>query len=669
MQLNCVLLCAVVHLTFNKPVFSQSVTDYAPQVDKSIVERFGPKDVQPEEPQHGKGQRSDNVLLSILNSDRFKEICTETPMEKMVDEVFLGVDKRQASPSEKRVWAGILTSEANSGKSSHESFRDMVLFLRGNKISNEVRRGPIFDPIPKEDIDSLEAPPPPSISDIIRKIPLLPTVQPSRTLFTPTVHREGKGGSRVSCKYTTVDQTASFENIIAFDPYAGVLYPGALIQGRSVKNGVLIPVSLARPQGTLTLSDLTFRGSKPQYSITVPDIGFGQVTEGIKKLVSQPLEGHQPAYTTYSMEEFTSLDEGFMKVGVAGSWLSGSVRASLESKNLSSSSNLIVSIVQRYYTVAYSAPSSIDGFFKMVEKTWIPSWGTEKGKKQTYFAPVGSIESNIWPSQDSNPTNGNPPCYVSSVSYGRAAYLIISSNASTASLKAALQAEFKSIAAQGQTTLDIEQRHLLNQASIQMIVIGGSGEAAGNFISGQLVAPSFDAVSAWLLAGREFSANSPGVPISYQLRWLSDNSVASMSFTTRYTIKDCHADPVQVVKLEISVATRKDDKDREEGLKMEFYMDDVQVGKKPESGTGIVWRSWGPPGNYSVPLAPTVSFGDISHMRMVVEKTRGNAGWDGAFQVLGVCDDGTTIDLMPWTDQRFGDDSPNSHEFRLKVSQ
>ena len=69
-----------------------------------------------------------------------------------------------------------------------------------------------------------------------------------------TLQVPGAGGTTYQCKYTDYSLTKVPEKFVALNPNADVLWPGSLVQGKSMAGGILDPIPVKRAPGTITLT-------------------------------------------------------------------------------------------------------------------------------------------------------------------------------------------------------------------------------------------------------------------------------------------------------------------------------------------------------------------------------------------------------------------------------
>ncbi|HZK61421.1 MAG TPA: thiol-activated cytolysin family protein, partial [Anaerovoracaceae bacterium] len=118
------------------------------------------------------------------------------------------------------------------------------------------------------------------------------------------------------------------------------------------------------------------------------------------------------------------------------------------------------------------------------------------------------------------------PMYVSTITYGRLALFTIESSLSEDSVRAYLNGSYKNISASASAEFD----RLIKTSEMKVYILGGSGEEASRSIDG------YESFRNYIIKGGNYSAESPGAPISYKLRNIKDNSVAKIVYAADYPI-------------------------------------------------------------------------------------------------------------------------------------
>ena len=148
---------------------------------------------------------------------------------------------------------------------------------------------------------------------------------------------------------------------------------------------------------------------------------------------------------------------------------------------------------QAYYTVTFTPSGSPPGFFADT-------------------VTLNEVEKYA--------TADSPPCYLSSVTYGRMLLVLVTARASSLEIKAALKAGVGSVFT---GSLEGQYKELLSQSSITVLAVGPTGEATA-----QVLTDPVAGFQQYLKEGLTFSLASPGAPIAYTARYLNTQTMAKV---------------------------------------------------------------------------------------------------------------------------------------------
>lgn len=456
----------------------------------------------------------------------------------------------------------------------------------------------------------------------------------------------------------------TFESIVAFAVDPAVLWPGCVVEGDSLKTGRLTSVGLSLSPQTITISNLQFAGSNSSYSAVIQQPSKSAYETELRKLLSQPLAGPQSARLTFYQDEFCSLEQGMMAVGASASWLTGDMSAQFNKTYEKRKSSLIVRVNQPYYDVS-------------VED--LPS-------PETIFAETARLSD-----AQRHMAKGNPPAWISSVTYGRMLFFVASADVAMQEFKETLDVAFSSGFVDGSLQLSNRQKQVLQSSTITLVALGGGTEAAVRPIVGDIA----DGIKTYLSEGANFSAKSPGYPISYTVKYLCNNKIAKLAYTTTYKSYDYTLLP-SLKSLEFRFTTNDDDKDREEAVEVWVRSQDwkkTRITKKvgpftipidvyTQQGTEIANGKWGLgekwPGDdgvrekvFRIDLQQPVLVRDIPKLAMRLMKhpnQETGCGWDVSIAVKGIYSDGHPVTLFEWFNTRLGDDKPyNFYNLKFRI--
>ncbi|WP_437564310.1 thiol-activated cytolysin family protein [Sorangium sp. So ce542] len=376
---------------------------------------------------------------------------------------------------------------------------------------------------------------------------------------------------------TPCQATVNVHELAGFNPNIGVIWPGALVQGGSLRAGALAAINVARAPGTILLSTLGVPSS-PAGSVTrlvsieVQRPSAARVEEARSSLLARGAV--VPAKSSQIFKQFFSLDHAMIQAGASASYLGGSMRGQLESDSYATQSNIMVMFTQEYYTVAMEPPTS----------------------PTSYFADTVTVE-DLLPYANTLPGDSpaaNPIVYIQSVTYGRLGLLLISSKESFTSLRRSVDAAVRFAAGSAHASYGSAEQRVVQESEAKLLLFGGSSAAGLRLIPSTQEALA--AMQEWVTATLQPQDVQLGLPISYRVNYLRDNRLAILSFTTQYERIETSPLP-KLVDWSISFHTADDDKDDDTVLNV-WVMDDhgatlahyagsgKQNGDKEEFGNG-----------------------------------------------------------------------------------
>jgi hypothetical protein len=317
-------------------------------------------------------------------------------------------------------------------------------------------------------------------------------------------------GDRADCDKVTqpmqCDRSSSAGDFALLDPSLTILWPGSFIQGKSIrgKGGfTAIPYIAKRQPGRISLQVTSGEKSvgtagEGLWYEEVQEMRESEVNQAQTKLIRHWQESGAPASTSYTMQIIHSPEEAMIASGIDLDKSGGKLKTFLSTGFDKKKSHVLVKLYQRFYTFSYEDP--------------------EGGGKGAFMSTIE--QSDLAPYTGA----GNPICYVSSVSYGRAYYFLYESSESSYDLLDALSASFKSF-------LD-ERRvdsYVIKGDRVRMLEQGSSTNA------GQGTEISPEKVFKLLEEGAQPSSKDVGVPISFTLKHLYDGQPVRMSNSLNYS--------------------------------------------------------------------------------------------------------------------------------------
>jgi len=310
------------------------------------------------------------------------------------------------------------------------------------------------------------------------------------------------------CDSVKVSASENPDDFAMVDPLASVLWPGNLVQGESLASGVpeSIPVTKRQP-GNITLAIVSSGSEGATMYRTVDKMQFSNVNQAMNDILSE-YKGQGFAKYSFEYNFIESEDDLKFVFNASFKGFGATAKAKLRISNNSTYKYVLVRLHQSYFTMVYDDPAGLDGVF-------------------TPDITVKDLENYTG--------NGNPICYISSVTYGRVYYVLYESTASRDSLSMALNAGFNRFGVDASANVNLDHISTMQKTTATVFQLGGDGEGAfTNAISLDL-----EAIQKFMDQGVNFSAKNVGAPISYTVKYLKNARTVRMNNTMEYTVQRC----------------------------------------------------------------------------------------------------------------------------------
>jgi len=383
--------------------------------------------------------------------------------------------------------------------------------------------------------------------------PLLGESAPAPTSTAPTVQEQTAqleriddqtgqlldlGPSTFVCTTREYDFVNNPDQAVSLNIDETVIWPGALIQGRSHKEA-----TTASDQGSRQLLELPIRARAPvEVSLTfnnqnstavVTGPTTGTVNAQVRAMIgTAQAQGLATANNiTFSQETYTSEEQAAIAFGASGRYLGFEASAS-GSVSSSITTNVVAArLQQQMYVVNVTQPATPAAFFTTDAEAAF--------QDQVALDRVGPA---------------NPPLYVSRIGYGRMMVFSMSAKAEASAIKGALSVAYNGIGGGGSGNLSARDSAILSTAEIRIAQIGGDqSNALAAIKSGSLADYFTDVVP--LTAAQ---------PIWFELKSLT-GEVAFVSEPGTYTETTCvpklpgtfEYSPVQNVSIPFTTGTER----------------------------------------------------------------------------------------------------------------
>lgn len=348
------------------------------------------------------------------------------------------------------------------------------------------------------------------INDLIRSVPELPALPLNgMTLQSQNKQSYSLPSGELSCeetKYLINRVGEEFVNV-NFDGNASIseLYPGSIIRLKELRNkGTLNSIgNIAREDLNLstTLSSAT---SKKVVSPTASSI-----KDALEELITK-YKNNVKAQYTYNINEAYNSEQGLLELGLNINYGLLNTNNKLKISEKIEDKSVFISFIQKYHTVSTDYPTNPAGFFSSK-------------------ASINDIKSYI--------TDDNPLGFVSQVTYGRIVIAKITYSGkeqiSQVNLAAKLRAGISTVG----LSLNQEAKKILTNSTIEVSILGGKAEEAIKAINSSEVEKTLQNIHTFIQSNANDA--SYGFPISYTVRYLSNNNLFYSGGSAIFTQKNC----------------------------------------------------------------------------------------------------------------------------------
>jgi thiol-activated cytolysin len=317
--------------------------------------------------------------------------------------------------------------------------------------------------------------------------------------------REAGGGvvrERFVCTRRTVSVEDGSGTFPLFDTAADVIYPGSLLQGKSLSNATPDPIVVARAGGTISYN---LNNGNLLSSFEVDEVSKSSIQNGMNSIIANAGEV-VPANFQLDILQIESESQLALELGIDVDTFTTKVSADMSFSQEKQFNRTLVKLTQSYYTMSFDLPTSLEAIFA-------PS--------------VTARQLGMYVGPD------NPATFVSSVTYGRIFYMLVESTSSRQEMEAKLNVAYGAFGNSVEGDLGVSAMQELNDLKVKVIAYGG--DAAGTF---RLAGETSIANIANKLA--ESTDVRAGLPLSYVVRSVErPDQIVGTHLATEYDVVDC----------------------------------------------------------------------------------------------------------------------------------
>ncbi len=316
--------------------------------------------------------------------------------------------------------------------------------------------------------------------------------------------------NRWICTTKTVNVLDGNGQFPLFNTNASVIWPGNLLQGKSLSRATPTDIPVKRLGGKITYNLIT---GNPVATRDVDIIDQGAVAQAMNDIIAQNGDV-LPANFDLKVESINSKEQLALEMGLDVSSFTTKVSSSFSLNTASEYSSVLVKLTQGYYTMSYVTPTSVDEFFD-------PS------------VTVDELDDFV--------QSDNPATFISSVTYGRIFYMLYESTASSQEMEIALDAAYDGLTTVVEGRVDLDFLREYKNLSIKVIAYGGDAqgtfETVGAVLNGEEGVNNLQELLNRLGESTDIRA---GLPISYVVKSVENRSqTVGTKISTEYDVVDC----------------------------------------------------------------------------------------------------------------------------------
>lgn len=318
---------------------------------------------------------------------------------------------------------------------------------------------------------------------------------------TETTVADVVGDETFFCTTKHYSITEAPDDFVLFNPNADIIWPGNLLQGASLSKNTPSPIPVRRGPGTVVM---TILNGSPAVSRNLDEVNLASISNAMNSIISTASDT-LPSRFQFSAEQVYSWEHMALSLDVSVSYLSNNLSASLAFSGDREYNRFVVQLYQTFFDMAFQIPTRTADFFHPDETP------ENLGR---YVQP------------------GNPPAFISLVTYGRIFYLLIESTSSSTEMDASISASFRAGVVGGDLEAGATYVSDLENVKIKAFALGGNQSDALNAITSD-----FESLKNFLASGGQIRT---GVPLSYVARSVANpDKIVNVAVAADYDVTQC----------------------------------------------------------------------------------------------------------------------------------
>ncbi len=287
--------------------------------------------------------------------------------------------------------------------------------------------------------------------------------------------------------------TASFDETILLDPTVDILYPGCVLRGNSIHDASYAALTDAKVGAvTFSISKVTDKGEDPSKLVkTVENIRLSDYRKTFSEWAKL---NYVPSAVTvmHAVDAVNSKEEVELKVGASFKHKVIDIAGKFNFNYQNGNNHILAKFIQKQFSVTMDMPKTATIFSEIDTKSF------------TAYAPV----------------------YISNINYGRLALMSIDTKHSLVDIETALNFAVKAVDVNAE--LSTKYKKILEDSKISIVCVGG-----GATEQNALLIKGWDGFKEFMTQDIPMEKMSP---ISFQMRYAVDNSLARAVLSSTYKV-------------------------------------------------------------------------------------------------------------------------------------
>ncbi|MCK0157565.1 thiol-activated cytolysin family protein [Cellulophaga sp. F20128] len=315
---------------------------------------------------------------------------------------------------------------------------------------------------------------------------------------------------RFICTTTKVSILDGNDQFSMFNPNASVIYPGSLLQGKTLENATPSPIVVKRAGGTVSYNIID---GNLNSTFSVDEVSKSSIQDAMNNIINGSVsDGDTDVPGNFSMKikRIQSKEQLAVELGLKIKSLTTKVDASFSLNKSSDYNSFLIKLNQNYYTMDFDLPTSIDQVF----------------------------DESVTPAQLATYVQAdNPATFISQVTYGRVFYMLFESTSLSTTIESKLSLGYNAIAATGKGKIEFDKFSSLENLSLKVIAYGGNAsetiDAVASFTDNNNIGDFLSEV------GKSTDIRT-GLPLSYEVRSVErPDIVVGSKIATEYDVTQC----------------------------------------------------------------------------------------------------------------------------------